>query len=181
MSTLYVDTITEKTVGNGVQIADLVPAAGSVVQVVQGVKSDISTLTTNAFIDIGLSANITPSSTSSKILVSVQLWGYSGHYVAPNRLMRDTTEIGAAPNAGNRPSTALPFSLPPNTDGSISVATVQVLDSPATTSQITYKVQSATRADQTQSSYINRSESDRNTTSYDPRTVSYITLMEIAG
>ena len=34
MSTLYVDTITEKTVGNGVQIADLVPAAGSVVQVV---------------------------------------------------------------------------------------------------------------------------------------------------
>ncbi len=34
MSTLYVDTITEKTAGNGVQIADLVPAAGSVVQVV---------------------------------------------------------------------------------------------------------------------------------------------------
>ena len=34
MSTLYVDTITEKTSGNGVQIADLVPAAGSVVQVV---------------------------------------------------------------------------------------------------------------------------------------------------
>ena len=33
MSTLYVDTITEKTAGNGVQIADLVPAAGSVIQV----------------------------------------------------------------------------------------------------------------------------------------------------
>ena len=35
MSTLYVDTITEKTSGNGVQISDLVPAAGSVVQVAQ--------------------------------------------------------------------------------------------------------------------------------------------------
>ena len=37
MSTLYVDTINEKTSGNGVQIADLVlvPAAGSVVQVAQ--------------------------------------------------------------------------------------------------------------------------------------------------
>jgi hypothetical protein len=34
MSQLFVDTITEKTAGNGVQIADLVPAAGSVVQVV---------------------------------------------------------------------------------------------------------------------------------------------------
>lgn len=32
MSQLYVDTITEKTSGNGVQIADLVPAAGSVVR-----------------------------------------------------------------------------------------------------------------------------------------------------
>lgn len=174
MSTLYVDTITEKTADNGVQIA------GHVVQVVQGVKSDISTLTSTSFVDIGLSANITPSSTSNKILVSVQLWGYSGQYIAPNRLMRDTTEIGVAPNAGNRPSTALPFSLPPNLDGSMSVATVQLLDSPSTTSQITYKVQSAVRADGDQDSYINRSESDRDTTSYDPRTVSYITLMEIA-
>lgn len=174
MSTLYVDTITEKTVGNGVQIP------GHVIQVVQGVKSDISTLTSTSFVDIGLSANITPSSTSSKILVSVQLWGYAGHYVAPNRLMRDTTEIGIASNAGSRPSTALPFGLPPSNDGAISLASVQVLDSPATTSQITYKVQSATRVDGTQSSYINRSEVDRNTASYDPRTVSYITLMEIA-
>ena len=155
--------------------------SGTVLQVVQGVKSDISTLTSTSFVDIGLSANITPSSTSSKILVSVQLWGYSGQYIAPNRLMRDTTEIGAAPNAGNRPTTALPFSLPPNTDGSMSVATVQILDSPSTTSQITYKVQSAVRADGDQSSYINRSESDRDTSSYDPRTISYITLTEIAG
>jgi hypothetical protein len=155
--------------------------SGTVLQVVQGVKSDTSVLTSTTFTDIGLSANITPSSASSKILVSVQLWGYSGHYVSPNRLMRGTTQIGVAPNAGNRPSTALPFSLPPSGDGPITVATVQVLDSPATTSQITYKVQSAARADGTQSSYINRSESDRDTASYDPRTVSYITLTEIAG
>ena len=162
------------------KIADGGMPAGSVLQVVQGVKSDISTLTSTSFADIGLSANITPSSTSNKILVSVELWGYSGQYVAPNRLMRNTTEIGVAPNAGNRPTTALPFSLPPNTDGSMSVATVQLLDSPSTTSQITYKVQSAVRADGDQDSYINRSESDRNTASYDPRTISYITLMEIA-
>ena len=164
----------------GATSSDKIHIPGHVIQVVQDVKSDTSVLTSTSFIDIGLSANITPSSTSSKILVSVQLWGYSGHYVAPNRLMRGTTEIGAATAAGNRPTTALPFGLPPNTDGSISLAAVQVLDSPSTTSQITYKVQSAIRADATQSSYINRSESDRNSASYDPRTVSYITLMEIA-
>lgn len=173
MSTLYVDTLAPN-------LGSRVMAAGHVVQVVQGVKTSTSVLTSTSFVDIGLSAAITPTSSSSKILVSVQLWGYSGFYIAPNRLMRNTTEIGAAPTAGSRPTTALPFVLPPNTDGSMTVATVSILDSPSTTSSVTYKVQSATRADGSESSYINRSEQDRDNSSYDPRTVSYITLMEIA-
>jgi len=173
MSTLYVDTLSPNT-------ASRVLSAGHVVQVVQGVKTSTSTITSTTFSDIGLSASITPTSSSSKILVSVQLWGYSGFYTAPNRLMRNSTEIGAAPTASNRPTTALPFSLPPSSDGAISVSAVTILDSPSTTSSVTYKVQSAKRADGTESSYINRSETDRDTTSYDPRTVSYITLMEIA-
>jgi len=173
MSTLYVDNLSPN-------LNSRVLSAGHVVQVVQGVKTSTSVLTSTSFVDIGLSATITPTTTSSKILVSVQLWGYSGFYIAPNRLMRNTTEIGAAPTAGNRPTTALPFALPPNTDGSMTVAAVSILDSPSTTSSVTYKVQSAKRADGSESSYVNRSEQDRDTTSYDPRTVSYITLMEIA-
>jgi len=71
MSTLYVDTITEKTSGNGVQIADLVPAAGSVIQVVQGQYSSTVTTSSTSYIATGLTASITPTSTSSKILVLV--------------------------------------------------------------------------------------------------------------
>jgi hypothetical protein len=52
------------------------------------------------------------------------------------------------------------------------------LDSPATTSSTTYKLQivgsSATW-------YLNRSASDRDTANYDPRTASSITVMEIAA
>ena len=72
MSTLYVDTITEKTSGNGVQIADLVPAAGSVVQVVQGTVAAQAILSSTSFVDTGVTATITPSSTASKILVITQ-------------------------------------------------------------------------------------------------------------
>ena len=95
--------------------------------------------------------------------------------------MRDSTELGRAASASNRPAEALPFSQPPDTDGAMMGISTEILDSPSTTNAITYKVQSANRADGVQTLYINRSESDRNTTSYDPRTVSYITVMEIAG
>ena len=98
--------------------------------------------------------------------------------------MRDSTELGLADAAGSRPRNALQFSLPPSTDGAMTLATAEILDAPSTTSQITYKVQSAARADADGGShltYINKSEADRNTSSYDPRAVSYITVMEIKG
>jgi hypothetical protein len=67
MSTLYVDTINEKTSGNGVQIP------GHVIQVVQGF--DNTTSNTNNSTDTealsGLRTSITPKSTSSKILVTL--------------------------------------------------------------------------------------------------------------
>ena len=66
MSTLYVDTISEKTVDNGVQIP------GHVVQVVHNTQTGSSaSSTTLSYADTGLSVSITPSSTSSKILVFV--------------------------------------------------------------------------------------------------------------
>ena len=158
--------------------------AGTVLQCLQ--SNLTSTFQTNSatFQDIGLTINITPSSTSNKILVSAIIYGYPGHYVCKSRIMRNSTEIGLADADGNRPINALQFSLPPSTDGAITLATAEILDAPSTTSQITYKVQSATRADADGGShlvYINKSESDRNTNSYDPRTVSYITVMEIKG
>jgi len=66
MSTLYVDTITEKTSGNGVQIA------GHVVQVVNvAYNTGVALSTTSSAVETGLAATITPKSNTSKILVLV--------------------------------------------------------------------------------------------------------------
>ena len=181
--------VTDVKVASGVSASKLTTGtlphlqlpAGSVLQTLQGSKTDTSAISSTSFTDIGLSVSITPKSTSSKILVKVILFGYAGHYVGKSRVMRDSTELGRAASANNRPAEALPFSQPPDLDGAMMGISTEILDSPSTTSAITYKIQTACRADGTQATYINRSESDRDTTSYDPRTVSYITVMEIAG
>jgi len=186
---LATNAVTNAKVASGVSASKLTTGtlphlqlpAGSVLQTLQGSKTDTSAISSTSFTDIGLSVSITPKATSSKILVKVVLYGYAGHYVGKSRVMRDSTELGRAASASNRPAEALPFSSPPDTDGSMMGISTEILDSPSTTSAITYKIQSACRADGTEATYINRSESDRNTTSYDPRTVSYITVMEIAG
>ena len=65
MSTLKVDTITEKTSGNGVQIA------GHVIQVVSTTSTTSTTMTAiNTWTNIEPTVTITPTSTSSKILIS---------------------------------------------------------------------------------------------------------------
>ena len=70
MSILKVDTINEKTTGNGIEIAHALKGsgmAGHVIQVVNGQTGNSDAdFSTNTWLDIGLSAPITPSSTSSK-------------------------------------------------------------------------------------------------------------------
>ena len=131
MSTLYVDTITEKTVGNGVQIA------GHVVQVVSadGPNSEV-TFTGSTFTDINLSASITPKFATSKILVKFNFVsatnnGSAGSYAIGLRILRDTTGIYEN------------FRVPWGNSiaGVGQVAHLEYVESPATTSAITYKVQ----------------------------------------
>ena len=69
MSTLKVDSVVEKTSGHGVHIP------GHVMQVVQGTTSTNVTNNSTTYIDSGLSVNITPLSSSSKILVMAKQKG----------------------------------------------------------------------------------------------------------
>ena len=69
MSKIFVDDIVEKTSGNGVQIP------GHVVQIVQGEYSTQILSSSSTYTATGVAATITPSSTSSKILVCVQING----------------------------------------------------------------------------------------------------------
>jgi hypothetical protein len=99
MSTLYVDTITEKTAGNGVQIP------GHVVQVAHNRTSTRISTTSNAWQDTGIEITFTPYSATSKLLiiydisVNIAAAGYSGNpamFKTRIRNATDSTVIGAA-------------------------------------------------------------------------------------
>jgi len=106
---------------------------GSVIQVVNVTYSVLVSTTGTTYIDTGLSASITPTSSSNKILVIVHQseCGCSNANVGMAlQLLRNSTSIvviGPANAYG-----------PANANASISTA---YLDSPATTSSVTYKTQ----------------------------------------
>ena len=114
---------------------------GKILQVVKGsVLTDQVSTTSLTYADTGTTVNITPSATSSKIWViaSGDTWiqgtGYSAYGLL--KLLRDSTalmEIRQCYDSENS-SFAARLGQP---------HCMQVLDSPSTTSQITYKVQFA--------------------------------------
>ena len=109
--------------------------AGSVLQVVSATNSTYATTTSTTYSDTGLTASITPSSSSSKILVIVSLsgTGKSGFNTTPKyQLVRNSTAILGIDNGGGFTKT---------TAYGVCSATANYLDSPSTTSATTYKVQ----------------------------------------
>jgi hypothetical protein len=109
-----------------------------ILQVVEGLGATTDTdNSTNAFIDSGLSATITPQSTSNKILIitSQELFRSNGSMSngVSMRLMRGSTELNRHPYIGYS-GTAIEM---------YSQQGFLWLDSPATTSATTYKTQMA--------------------------------------
>jgi hypothetical protein len=161
--------------------------AGSVLQVVSVAKTDtFSIASSSTYADItGLSVSITPTSATSKILVIVSIGassisqGGSSAY----RLVRASTAIGVGTPAGSRQGTSFRF-FNGVTDGNVSYGGLgfNFLDSPATTSSTTYKLQVITQNLSPCTGYINASASDTDTAeSYGTRAASTITVMEISA
>ena len=151
---------------------------GKVLQVVSTTKSDtFSSSAINAFTDItGLSVSITPSSASNKILIIAIVQAHNVNTNGYLRLVRGATAIGVGDTAGDRSSVS--GSNMTNAVASfIGTNAFQFLDSPATTSSTTYKIQFITDGATT---LINRSSIDTNFL-YIGRSQSTITVMEIAG
>jgi hypothetical protein len=151
---------------------------GKVLQVVSVTKSDTFSTSSSTFTDItGLSASITPSATTSKILVIYNMSGAaSQNAIAWTRLMRDSTAINIGDTAGSRNrSTSDAFSSSSVYSGTTVAGSF--LDSPATTSSTTYKLQTATASG---AMYVNRGQDDTDAVQR-ARTVSTITLMEIGA
>jgi hypothetical protein len=162
------------------------PQSGSVIQVVSTTKTDTFSTTSTSFTDItGLSVSITPKFATSKILVLFNVYTSANQNSAsaPVRLLRDSTAIDIGDAASTRPRVSGVFYTGDVTavvQCSIGVASNTFLDSPATTSATTYKMQMLS-ANGSVTMYVNRTSSDRDSNTFDPRTASSITVMEIAA
>ena len=161
---------------------------GKIIQVVQTEKTDTwSTTSDFVFSDVtGLAVTITPSSSSNKVLVLVDVVASGDLWATYIKLLRGSTEVGNTAT-GMQSNQACHFSSyvtngsDSNTNGFTHQHTRQILDSPNTTSATTYKIQSAAR-NGSYNAYINRSVPDRNQDGeYDNRFVSRITAMEVVA
>ena len=139
----------------------LIKGGGKVLQVVYAVSSTEVSSTNTTFQDV-VSASITPSATSSKVLVLAAAGGLmkSGGDTQLNlRIIRDSTAIGQT--KGN------------NTDNSDKLfapgAPINELDEPSSTSSLTYKLQ------------IQNRDANGTVTANQNNADSSLTLMEIAG
>jgi hypothetical protein len=154
---------------------------GSVLQVVNTIKTDVFTTTSTSFVDVtGLSASITPTSSSSKIMVCVSfcMSANSGAGYPIAQIVRGSTTIYAGDASGSR-TPALTNATGFNSDNAfLTPYSAQFLDSPATTSSTTYKVQALQTAGNT--TRIGATGDDANFSSR-VRTASSIVLMEISA
>tara|TARA_Y100000356_G_scaffold75071_1_gene62050 strand:- start:39 stop:620 length:582 start_codon:yes stop_codon:yes gene_type:complete len=148
---------------------------GKVLQVVsQNLTTQMSTSSTS-YVDTGLTASITPSATTSKILVTLCIaTAISGDHNGYLRLLRDSTEI----NSGSGGDTNSMFGINGNSTAfrySPVMYNSNFLDTPSTTSATTYKVQVRAHSG-SYTMYINRRNIDTNF-----GVASNITLMEVAA
>lgn len=156
---------------------DRLERAGNVLQVVQQVFTTEFSTTSTTYVDTGLTASITPSSSSNKILfiatisMDILLSTTSNQY-AGLKVFRDSTVIRASQEDGTGP---YEFDC---TNSSYSTHNINyvILDNPATTSSVTYKIQARSYTTNNLNSLrLNRAGNvaEQNT--------GYITLVEIAA
>jgi len=124
------------TVASGVPSWATPAGGGKVLQVVQGTTTTYAQNNTSSYVDTSLTASITPSASTSKVLVLVQQGGIfinsgSQSNACSLRLLRGSTALSDMYN----------IALHAYTGNLTASAAMHYLDSPATTSATTYKTQ----------------------------------------
>ena len=150
---------------------------GQILQVQNSIKTDTTASAgAAAWYDTGLSVSITPAFTSSKILVNVNVSGGHGTSSTYFKILRDSTDLGLGNAAGSRLSATFSNLYTFGDANVMKTHSFQLLDSPSSTSALTYKVQARSNGG---TWYINRSVGDVDNVDIG-RTSSSITVMEIA-
>jgi hypothetical protein len=152
---------------SGTVLTDTSPKAGNVIQVVSATTSTQVGPVTTTYTDTGISASITPTSSSSKVLVLVSqhiaTQGGGADSGGQLRIVRDASQIFVTSASGV-------YIYNPTSGSELRLyLSFNYLDSPATTSSTTYKMQGR---DSTYGSSLYFQENSSTTS---------ITLMEIAA
>ena len=167
---LAASAVTNAKIASDAAIATTKLGTGAILQVKQTIMSGDGVSTTAAYpVEVsGLTVSITPSSTSNKILatldccvsVAADYWVFAG-------IRRDSTDLGrqrTSPKSGSSaPQDLIPVSI-------------TILDSPSSTSSLTYKAIFGPHTTGTTATFNYREDHSASTTGY-----SALTVMEIAG
>jgi hypothetical protein len=163
---------------------DRLERAGNILQVKQTVKTNIFSTTADGFNDVtGLTVDITPTSSSSKILAIcfVNYGTNSDDIRLAARIVREEggsdSVISQADADGSR-IRSMWLGRHPNSVGITEHVNIQILDSPSTTNALTYKFQTGRIDGGTLIVNYGRNDSD---SSSHARGISTITVMEVAA
>ena len=154
---------------------------GGIIQGQMGTFTDRFTTSSSTMVDTGLSVSITPKFSTSKILVNVSLGSFAngtGLKRAFMNIVRDSTNVivGDA-DTGHEVTAAVNTRASGYASGTQIPLSFMVLDSPATTSSVTYKVQASIGSD-SGNVYLNYAESNDQ---YSGNTASTIVVMEVSA
>jgi hypothetical protein len=154
-------------------------SAGVVLQVVSTSLTSTLSVSGSAFTDVtGLSVSITPKFSTSKILITGTLNATSGD-ISYFQIVRNSTAIGIGDAASSRiRCTGGGYGTGSNTTWMPAALAFNYLDSPATISATTYKIQIGANSGIT--TYVNRGANDSDSGNAG-RSISTITVMEIAA
>lgn len=120
--------------------------AGSIIQVVQTVKTDVFSTSSSSFVDwTGMSVTITPKSATNKILITLTsgVSNATSNNFAYVKLVRGSTDIALGDASGSATRCWIDAAFGTQSFGEPvqKPLTGSFLDSPATTSATTYKLQ----------------------------------------
>ena len=156
-------------------------SSGGIIQVKSVVKTDLFNTASSSFTDItGLSVSITPTRADSKILFQFHLGSFQNQNNTSRafvRMVRDSTAICVGDAATGHECTAAVCSRANDDNYTQFPVSMQFLDSPSTTSAVTYKLQASCGNDGG-TLYLNSAGTQD---AQGGNTASTITVMEISG